>query len=144
MVRSRRGRSMSDNEKQVVELDGRVVNLFGGLPQLTRRTFLGRAALASTAAFLAACGITSGPAPSATGTSAAKKGGHFIEADTTEVKSVNPLFFSGEEGGDWIGHMLFAGLLTGDAKGVSQPSLASAMPTVSSDEKTITFKLKQG
>jgi peptide/nickel transport system substrate-binding protein len=135
---------MSDNEKKIVELDGRVVNLFGGLPQLTRRTFLGRAAMTSAAAFLAACGITGGPAPSGTGTSAAKKGGHFIEADTTEVKSVNPLFFSGEEGGDWIGHMLFAGLLTGDAKGVSTPVLASAMPTVSSDEKTITFKLKQG
>src|SRR5205823_2316345 len=75
---------------------------------------------------------------------AARQGGHFIEADTTEVKTVNPIFFSGEEGGDWIGHMMFAGLMTGSAAGEISPLLAAAPPSVSADQLTITFKLRPG
>jgi peptide/nickel transport system substrate-binding protein len=86
-----------------------------------------------------------GAAPTTSGAAPApRQGGHFVEADTTEVKTVNPIFFSGEEGGDWIGHMLFAGLMTDNAAGEISPLLAAAPPSVSADQLTITFKLRKG
>lgn len=75
-------------------------------------------------------------------TTASRKGGNFIEASPVQVKTVNPIFFSGEEGGDWLGHMMFAGLMTGNASGEIQPLLAAAPPTISEDQLTITFKLR--
>src|SRR5262245_20870222 len=40
---------------------------------------------------------TQAPAQATPAAAAVRQGGHFIEADSTEVKTVNPIFFSGEE-----------------------------------------------
>src|SRR5258708_16510214 len=117
-----------------------------GLPTWDRRTFLGNLALGggllmggpALAACLEACasGANSGPT--------SRQGGHLVEAFTTGVQNLNPIFGAREIAGAWINNMMFPGLVAASADGVPRPVLATELPTFSADKLTVTFKLHQG
>jgi peptide/nickel transport system substrate-binding protein len=117
------------------------------LKEWSRRDFLrgmgGAAAFAAFAAggieFLEACG-TSGSS-STQNTSTGKKGGHLVEANISDISSLNSVL-SSDTASSQVISMLFEGLLVSKPNGDLVPGLASAMPQVSSDGKTYTFKLR--
>jgi len=114
------------------------------LKEWSRRDFLRRmgAAAAYTAFsvgivdFLEACG---NQAPSTSLTPV--KGGKLIEGTISDISSFAVLN-SGDTASSQMIWLLFDGLLSLNANGDNLPQLASALPTVSSDQLTFTFKLR--
>src|SRR5258708_3868592 len=117
------------------------------LQEWSRRDFLKRTGVATAyLAFLAggaellaaACGPTN-----PTNTTTAVKGGKLIEGSISDLASVpfNTLNSGDTTSTQAITHT-FDGLLGISANGDNIPMLAAALPTVSSDSLTITFKLK--
>jgi peptide/nickel transport system substrate-binding protein len=73
------------------------------------------------------------------------KGGHLVEGYVGDVRaSMLPLFSGPEVAGFIINNLLFDGLLNSAANGDLVPLLASSLPTLSSDQLTMTFRLKPG
>jgi peptide/nickel transport system substrate-binding protein len=118
------------------------------LKEWSRRDFLrgmgGVAAFAAFTAggveFLEACG-NSGTSSTQT-TAQGKKGGHLVEANISDISQLNSVLTSDTASAQVIS-MMFEGLLISKPNGDLVPGLASAMPQVSSDGKTYTFKLRQ-
>src|SRR5215472_9278570 len=116
------------------------------LEEWSRRDFLrrmgGAAAFAAFTAggieFLEACGNGSG---SANATPTGKKGGHLVEGNFTDISYMNSVLSSDTASATVIS-MLFEGLLVSKPNGDLIPGLAQAMPQVSSDGTTYTFKLR--
>src|SRR5262252_4937262 len=117
------------------------------LKEWSRRDFLrgmgGAAAFEAFTAggleFLEACG-NSGSSASPT-TPTGKKGGHLVEGNFSDISKLNSVLSSDTASGQVIS-MLFEGLLVSKPNGDLVPGLASAMPQVSSDGTTYTFKLR--
>jgi peptide/nickel transport system substrate-binding protein len=118
------------------------------LKEWSRRDFLrgmgGVAAFGAFTAggleFLEACGNSS--SSSTSNTSTGKKGGHLVEANISDISVLNSVLTSDTASAQVIS-MMFEGLLISKPNGDLVPGLASAMPQVSSDGKTYTFKLRQ-
>jgi peptide/nickel transport system substrate-binding protein len=117
------------------------------LKEWSRRDFLrgmgGVAAFAAFTAggleFLEACGNSStSTSPTA---STGKKGGHLVEANISDISVLNSVL-SSDTASNQVISMMFEGLLVSKPNGDLVPGLASAMPSVSSDGKTYTFKLR--
>lgn len=112
----------------------------------SRRDFLKRAGgaaawavfVAGGAEFLEACGPGGGGQPPAT---TPKKGGHVVEGNFTDIKTLNPVLSSDTASGTLIS-LLFDNLLGVKANGELVPALAKAMPQISSDQTEITFTLR--
>lgn len=117
------------------------------LKEWSRRDFLrgmgGVAAFAAFTAggleFLEACG--NGGTSTTQNTSTGKKGGHLVEANISDISVLNSVLTSDTASAQVISQM-FEGLLVSKPNGDLTPGLASAMPQVSSDGKTYTFKLR--
>jgi peptide/nickel transport system substrate-binding protein len=117
------------------------------LQEWSRRDFLRRmgAAAAFTGfmagglEFLEACGTGGGGSNQPT--EQAKKGGHVVEGNFTDISFMNSVLSSDTASNQVIG-MLFEGLLGSKPNGDLVPRLAEAMPQVSSDGTTYTFKLR--
>jgi peptide/nickel transport system substrate-binding protein len=114
------------------------------LKEWSRRDFLRRmGAAAAYTAFsvgiidlLEACG---NPAPSTSLTPV--KGGKLIEGTISDIATFNTLN-SGDVNSTQMIALMFDGLLSVNVKGENIPMLASALPTISSDQLTFTFKLR--
>jgi len=114
------------------------------LKEWSRRDFLRRmGAAAAYTAFsvgivdlLEACG---NPAPSTSLTPV--KGGKLIEGVISDIATFNTLN-AGDTASTQMITLTFDGLLSITGKGDNVPMLASALPTVSSDQLTFTFKLR--
>jgi peptide/nickel transport system substrate-binding protein len=90
--------------------------------------------------FLEACG-TSGSSSTQTAPKG-KKGGHLVEANISDISSLNSVL-SSDTASSQVISMLFEGLLISKPNGDLVPGLAQSMPQVSSDGTTYTFKLRQ-
>ena len=116
------------------------------LKEWSRRDFLrgmgGAAAFAAFTAggleFLEACG---GGSSTTQTTTQAKKGGHVVEANFSDISFLNSVLSSDTASAQVIS-LLFEGLLVSKPNGDLVPGLAQAMPQVSSDGTTYTFKLR--
>src|SRR5947208_15292552 len=122
--------------------DGGFAQFEGFLDEWSRRDFLKRtggaaaylAFLAGGAEWLAACGPgTSGPT--------AKKGGHVVEGNFSDIRTLNSMLSSDTASNQVIG-LMFDGLLNQKKNGDLIPALASKLPDTSSDGLTYTFKLR--
>src|SRR5215471_15409294 len=117
------------------------------LKEWSRRDFLrGMGGIAAFAAFTAggvefleACGNSSSSASPTAATG--KKGGHLVEGNFSDISKLNSILSSDTASSQVIA-MLFEGLVVSKPNGDLVPGLASAMPQVSSDGKTYTFKLR--
>jgi peptide/nickel transport system substrate-binding protein len=116
------------------------------LEHWSRRDFLKRtggaaaymAFLAGGLEFLEACGGGS------TQTSQTpKKGGHVIEGNFSDIRTLNSMLSSDTASNQVIG-LMFDGLLNYKKNGDLVPALASDLPKTSSDGMTYTFKLRSG
>lgn len=116
------------------------------LEHWSRRDFLKRtggaaaymAFLAGGLEFLEACGGGS------TQTSQTpKKGGHVIEGNFSDIRTLNSMLSSDTASNQVIG-LMFDGLLNYKKNGDLVPALASDLPKTSSDGLTYTFKLRSG
>jgi peptide/nickel transport system substrate-binding protein len=115
------------------------------LDEWSRRDFLKRtggaaaylAFLAGGAEWLAACG------PGGTNNPAVKKGGHVVEGNFTDIRTLNSMLSSDTASNQVIG-LLFDGLLNSKANGDLIGALAKDVPEQSSDGLTYTFKLRDG
>src|SRR5205809_8022670 len=112
------------------------------LDEWSRRDFLKRtggaaaylAFLAGGAEWLAACGPgTSGPT--------AKKGGHVVEGNFSDIRTLNSML-SSDTASNQVIALMFDGLLNYKKNGDLIPALAQHMPKISSDGLTYTFKLR--
>jgi peptide/nickel transport system substrate-binding protein len=119
------------------------------LEEWSRRDFLRRAGGAAAfmafsggiVEFLQACAGTS--SNNNTGTTA-KKGGHVVEGNFSDVRTFNSMLSSDTASNQCIG-LMFDGLLNYNASdGSLVPALASGLPQQSSDGLTYTFKLRSG
>jgi len=90
------------------------------------------------AAFLEACA-----GGSTTTTQTAKKGGHVVEGNFSDIRTLNSMLSSDTASNQVIG-LMFDGLLNYKKNGDLIPSLAQDLPKTSSDGKTYTFKLRSG
>src|SRR5207247_1372286 len=117
--------------------------------QWTRRRLLQRTALAALAAgaagnLWAACapGSSGGPSPTASAASAKVKGGHLAEGFVGAIRTLDAIVTG--SGTDFIlKDLMFDTLLGFNAAGdVVATRLAASLPTVSPDERTVTFKLR--
>ncbi len=110
----------------------------------SRRDFLKRtggaaaylAFLAGGVEFLEACAGGGG-----TQNTAAKKGGHVVEGNFTDIRTLNSMLSSDTASNQVIG-LMFDGLLNYKKNGDLIPALAQDMPKISSDGLTYTFKLR--
>jgi len=117
------------------------------LKEWSRRDFLRRmggvvafgAFTAGGVEFLEACG--NGGSSSTQNAPQGKKGGHLVEANISDISSLNSVL-SSDTASSQVISMLFEGLLISKPNGDLVPGLASAMPQVSSDGLTYTFKLR--
>ena len=116
------------------------------LDEWSRRDFLKRAGgaaayltfLAGGLEFLEACaGGSNAP------TTSAKKGGHVVEGNFSDVRTFNSMLSSDTASNQVIG-LMFDGLLNSKSNGDLIPALASDLPKISSDGMTYTFKLRSG
>src|SRR5206468_5287292 len=114
------------------------------LDEWSRRDFLKRtggaaaylAFLAGGAEWLAACGPgTSGPT--------AKKGGHVVEGNFSDIRTLNSMLSSDTASNQVIG-LMFDGLLNQRKNGDLIGALAKDVPEQSSDGLTYKFKLRDG
>jgi peptide/nickel transport system substrate-binding protein len=116
------------------------------LKEWSRRDFLRRtggaaaylAFMAGGAEFLAACAT----APSTTPSVKAVKGGHVVEGNSTDIRSMNSVLVNDVYSSTVVG-LLFDSLVQLDGKGNVIPCLAKELPKVSSDSLTYTFNLRQ-
>jgi len=119
------------------------------LADWSRRDFLrrtgGAAALAAllvgVPGLLEACGSNSNGSPSSSGQPV--KGGHLVEGNSTDFNSFNTAIAPGNTYGIVVSGLVFDGLLVDKPNGELQPVLAAALPAVSADGLTYTFKLRQ-
>jgi peptide/nickel transport system substrate-binding protein len=88
-------------------------------------------------AFLEACGNSGSTSPS---TPQGKKGGHLVEANISDISTLNSVL-SSDTASNQVISLLFEGLVVSKPNGDLVPGLAQAMPQVSSDGLTYTFKL---
>ena len=117
------------------------------LEEWSRRDFLrgmgGAAAfsvfMAGGVEFLEACG--NGGGTSTQTAPQGKKGGHLVEGNFTDISYMNSVL-SSDTASNTVISMLFEGLLVSKPNGDLIPGLAQAMPQVSSDGTTYTFKLR--
>ncbi len=86
---------------------------------------------------------TSATTAATTQAGAARSAGTFRWRQASEPKTLDPGFLTDQTSIE-IAQNIFEGLLELDPKLQVKPALASAMPTVSEDGKTYTFKLKPG
>ncbi|MEU5907902.1 ABC transporter substrate-binding protein [Micromonospora sp. NPDC047467] len=100
------------------------------------KTFSARVTAVVVAAALAVSGCSSSATPSG-GTSAA---GTFVVATAGEPDTLNPVLNYGVDGGS----LIFDGLVARDARNQLVPALARELPTVSTDGRTVTAKLRDG
>src|SRR6266487_5141258 len=117
------------------------------LEEWSRRDFLKRTGGAAAylsfmggglAAFLEACA-----GGSTTTTQTAKKGGHVVEGNFSDIRTLNSMLSSDTASNQVIG-LLFDGLLNSRANGDLIGALAKDLPEQSSDGLTYTFKLRDG
>jgi len=112
------------------------------LEEWSRRDFLKRtggaaaylAFMAGGAELLAACG-------GGTPTTTAKKGGHVVEGNFSDIRTLNSMLSSDTASNQVIG-LMFDGLLNYKRNGDLIPALAQDLPKASSDGQTYTFKLR--
>src|SRR5256884_5234219 len=115
------------------------------LEEWSRRDFLKRAGgaaaymafLAGGAEFLAACAAGTNTNNSVT----PKKGGHVVEGNFSDIRTLNSMLSSDTASNQVIG-LMFDGLLNQKKNGDLIPALASKLPDTSSDGLTYTFKLR--
>lgn len=88
--------------------------------------------------FLEACGNSGSSTQS---TPQGKKGGHLVEANISDISTLNSVLTSDTASAQVIS-MMFEGLVVSKPNGDLVPGLAQAMPQVSSDGLTYTFKLR--
>jgi peptide/nickel transport system substrate-binding protein len=111
----------------------------------SRRDFLKRAGaagaymafLAGGVEFLEACANAGSNSTSGT----PKKGGHVVEGNFTDIRTMNSMLSSDTASNQIIG-LMFDGLLNYKKNGDLVPALASDLPKTSSDGLTYTFKLR--
>jgi peptide/nickel transport system substrate-binding protein len=96
--------------------------------------------LAGGMELLAACGGNSG---SQTSTQNAKRGGHVVEGNPTDIANLNPLYIN-DVYSQTIAYRLYDALLSVDNQANLVPNLATDVPKVSSDGLSYTFKLHKG
>ncbi|MCX4529120.1 ABC transporter substrate-binding protein [Streptomyces sp. NBC_01551] len=104
---------------------------------MTART--ARGAAAATLALALITGAAACSAPSAGGAASARADS-VVVGTATEPESLSPLLGYGKDGNSKI----FDGLLTHDADMKLRPALAEALPEVSADGLTYTYKLRTG
>lgn len=75
--------------------------------------------------------------------SQAKKGGHVVEGNFSDIRTLNSMLSSDTASNQVIG-LMFDGLLDYNKDGTLRPALASELPKTSSDGLTYTFKLRSG
>src|SRR5713226_10676790 len=113
------------------------------LESWSRRDFLKRtggaaayvAFMAGGLEFLEACG--GGNTPTSV---TPKKGGHVVEGNFTDIRTLNSMLSSDTASNQLIG-LMFDGLLNYSKSGDLVPALAKSMPTTSSDGLTYKFTL---
>jgi peptide/nickel transport system substrate-binding protein len=76
-------------------------------------------------------------------TTAAKKGGHVVEGNFSDIRTLNSMLSSDTASNQVIG-LMFDGLLNYRKDGTLIPALASDLPKTSADGMTYTFKLRSG
>ncbi|MEV7445865.1 ABC transporter substrate-binding protein [Streptomyces sp. NPDC091204] len=101
---------------------------------MTARTVRGAAGATLAAALIAGVAACSGPGVTAAAVDAV------VVGIATEPESLSPLLGYGKDGNSKI----FDGLLTHDADMKLKPALAEALPEVSADGRTYTYKLRGG
>jgi peptide/nickel transport system substrate-binding protein len=111
---------------------------------MLRRSNITAAAILIMATVISACApTTTTPSPSATTASGPKKGGTLILARQGEVTNLDPhkvpAFTSAR-----VFELVYSYLMRLDESLAVQPDLAESMPTVSSDGKTVTVKIRSG
>src|SRR5437868_4157057 len=114
------------------------------LDEWSRRDFLKRAGgaaayltfLAGGVEFLEACAGGGG-----TPTTTAKKGGHVVEGNFSDIRTLNSMLSSDTASNQVIG-LLFDGLLNYKKNGDLIPAIAAELPKTSADGLTYTFKLR--
>ena len=134
---------MSREEDPTASDDGGFQQFERFLEEWSRRDFLKRtggaaaylAFMAGGAEFLAAC--ASGGSTSQT----PKKGGHVVEGNFSDIRTLNSMLSSDTASNQVIG-LMFDGLLNQKKNGDLIPALASKLPDTSSDGLTYTFKLR--
>src|SRR6266446_5649751 len=115
------------------------------LEHWSRRDFLKRAGgttaymafAAGGLSFLEACG-----GGNTTTSLTPKKGGHVVEGNFSDIRTLNSMLSSDTASNQVIG-LMFDGLLNYRKDGTLIPQLASDLPKTSSDGLTYTFKLRQ-
>jgi len=116
------------------------------LNEWSRRDFLrgmgGTLAFAAFAAggaeFLAACG---GNTATPTSTQNAKRGGHAVEGQISDISNINPIFIN-DVPSSLVGYLVYSRLVTADGAGNLIPDLASSVPKVDSDQVTYKVTLR--
>ncbi|HKW59341.1 MAG TPA: ABC transporter substrate-binding protein [Candidatus Dormibacteraeota bacterium] len=116
------------------------------LEEWSRRDFLRRAGgaaayltfLAGGVEFLEACAGGGG-----TQSATPKKGGHVVEGNFSDIRTLNSMLSSDTASNQVIG-LMFDGLLNYKKNGDLIPQLAQDLPKISSDGLTYTFKLRSG
>jgi peptide/nickel transport system substrate-binding protein len=94
--------------------------------------------LMGTTAVAAALALTACSAPAATSSTSA--GGPFVVATSGEPDTLNPVLGYGSDGAS----LIFDGLVARDAANELIPALATELPAVSADGRTVTAKLRAG
>ena len=117
------------------------------LEEWSRRDFLKR--MGGAAAFMAFSGglvefldACAGGGNNNTG-GTPKKGGHVVEGNFSDIRTLNSMLSSDTASNQVIG-LMFDGLLNSKKDGTLIPALASDLPKTSSDGLTYTFKLRSG
>ena len=116
------------------------------LEEWSRRDFLKRAGgaaayltfLAGGVEFLEACASGTGGQ-----STTPKKGGHVVEGNFSDIRTLNSMLSSDTASNQVIG-LMFDGLLNYKKNGDLVPALASELPKTSADGLTYTFKLRSG
>src|SRR5438105_10015789 len=116
------------------------------LEEWSRRDFLKRAGgaaayltfLAGGVEFLEACASGTGSQ-----STTPKKGGHVVEGNFSDIRTLNSMLSSDTASNQVIG-LMFDGLLNYKKNGDLVPALASELPKTSADGLTYTFKLRSG
>lgn len=98
--------------------------------------------LAGGMELLEACGGGSGSSTQ-TNTQNAKRGGHIVEGNPTDIANLNPIYVN-DVYSQTVSARLYEALLDVDNQANLIPNLASELPKISSDGQTYTFKLRSG
>jgi peptide/nickel transport system substrate-binding protein len=98
--------------------------------------------LAGGLELLEACGGGSGSGTQ-TSTQSAKRGGHIVEGNPTDIANLNPIYIN-DVYSQTVSGRLYEALLDLDNQANLLPNLASELPKISSDGLTYTFKLRKG